>query len=127
MKAPHDGAPKGCLTCHTDPDADMLGKGHDFRARPATCVRCHAEPKTRDPSLEQRARALFERLAPELTTAKSGPWHAASASLTADPATARALRNVLLVLEDPAAHVHHPRYASALLETAERVAARAKP
>jgi hypothetical protein len=127
VKAPHDGAPKGCVTCHTDPNADTLGKGHDFRARPETCVRCHADPKPRDTSLAERAQALLRRLAPELEATRSGPWHAADRALPADPTRARALRNVLLVLEDPAADVHHPRYASALLDAAEPFASGAQP
>jgi hypothetical protein len=37
------------------------------------------------------------------------------------------LRNVLLVLEDPAADLHHPAYAKLLLDAAERVAPRGTP
>jgi hypothetical protein len=43
------------------------------------------------------------------------------------PEQTRALRDVLLVLEDPAADVHHPSYAKALLDAAERLVPGASP
>jgi hypothetical protein len=122
----HATEPKGCLTCHSDTAASGLGQGHDFRARPRACEKCHTEPPPREPALGERARALFARLAPPLSDSPSGPWHARGAPPPRDSESARALRNVLLVLEDPAADVHHPRYAKALLDAAERAAAQAE-
>jgi hypothetical protein len=55
------------------------------------------------------------------------PWHARYELVLPTPQQTRALRDVLLVLEDPAADVHHPAYAKALLDAAERVAPGAKP
>jgi hypothetical protein len=116
--APHAAAPKGCLSCHDSGPSELtLGKSHGFRASDQACKRCHEAARERSGTLARRARELFEKLAPDLPVpGVSQPLHArARASLT--PERARALRNVLLVLEDPAADVHNPNYADALLET----------
>lgn len=119
LPAPHTASPRGCLACHdSGPEALVMGRSHAFRATDAACSRCHQTPPPRDPELAPRARSLLARLAPQSAPTK-GPWHA----LPTEPgprsaATTRALRNVLLVLEDPAADVHHPSYARALLDAA---------
>ena len=112
----------------------VLGKSHGFRATDATCARCHEQVTTRDPSLQARARALLSRL-------QEAPWAdrppharlsdtrvATTLARGIDQATrSRALYDVLLVIEDGAADVHHPTYASALLDAAERALEEPKP
>lgn len=127
--APHAAAPKGCLSCHdSGPEGLVLGKSHGFRASQASCARCHASPPSRDPSIAQRARQLLAKLDPQHSEGDVGtPWHASYQQLLPTPQRTRALRNVLLVLEDPAADVHGPGYARALLDAAERLAPGTKP
>jgi hypothetical protein len=124
LAAPHAAAAKGCLSCHdSGPDGLVLGTSHGFRATAQGCARCHDAPKRRDSSLAQRARQLLARLDPEHTSGDVGkPWHASHQQLLPTPQQTRALRNILLVLEDPAADVHNPGYARALLDSAERLA-----
>jgi hypothetical protein len=123
IPAPHATAARGCMSCHdSGPDQFVLGKSHGFRATDEACARCHT-PKPRDPSIAERARTLLTRLDPEHAAGDlSKPWHAQYQGTLSSPAQTRALRNVLLVLEDPAADVHHPAYARALLDSAERLA-----
>jgi hypothetical protein len=127
--APHATAAKGCLSCHdSGPEGLMLGKSHGFRASPESCARCHDSPPSRDASIAQRARQLLAKLDPQHSAGDVGrPWHASYQLLLPTPQRTRALRNVLLVLEDPAADVHAPGYARALLDAAERLAPGAKP
>lgn len=122
LPAPHAASPKGCLACHdSGPEQLQLGKTHGFRATDASCARCHSASMPRDASLAKRARELLDRLEPARgSAALEAPWHARPRALPQDPRRARALRNVLLVLEDAAADVHHPAYARALLDAAER-------
>lgn len=129
LAAPHAAATKGCLSCHdSGPEGLLLGKSHGFRATETACARCHDTPKLRDSSLAQRARQLLATLDPEHSSGDVGkPWHASYQRLLPTPQQSRALRNVLLVLEDPAADVHHPGYARALLDAAERLAPGATP
>jgi hypothetical protein len=127
--APHAAAPKGCLSCHdSGPEGLVLGKSHGFRATPESCARCHTAPPSRDPAIAQRARQLLARLDPQHSAGDVGrPWHASYDELLPTAQQSRALRNVLLVLEDPAADVHAPGYARALLDAAERLAPGAQP
>ncbi len=129
LASPHAVPAKGCLSCHdSGPDELVLGKSHGFRATEQACDRCHQSAPKRDSSLAARARALLERLDPAHSSGDVGkPWHASYTVLLPTPQQTRALRDVLLVLEDPAADVHHPSYARALLDAAERLAPRAKP
>lgn len=127
LDGPHATAARGCLSCHdSGPEALLLGKSHAFRATPQVCGRCHDHAMQRDPTIARRARRLLARLAPELgADGASAPWHANQRQPAAGSAPReRALRNVLLVLEDPAADVHHPSYARALLDAAERLGAK---
>jgi hypothetical protein len=121
LTSPHAAAPRGCLSCHdSGPDELVLGKNHAFRANQSACKRCHESPVGRDASISARAESLLAKLDPSRRRAPA--HHALARSADADPRRARAIYDVLLVLEDPAADVHHPRYARALLEAAERVA-----
>lgn len=122
MLAPHAGGLRGCLDCHdSGPDELVLGKSHGFRASMAGCAKCHSSPKTRDPSIRARALTLLEQLDPELAAQSEQPLHAKRWPKQKASQRHRALYDVLLVLEDPAADIHHPSYASALLDAAERV------
>jgi hypothetical protein len=127
--APHAAGPKGCLSCHdSGPDALVLGKTHGFQSSDAACLRCHDRRLERNPALALRAQGLLERLDPQQGRPSADrPWHARPTRALPTPEQTRALHNVLLVLEDPAADVHHPAYASALLDAAERVLPGAPP
>ena len=129
LPSPHAAAAKGCLSCHdAGPDELTLGKSHAFRATERACGRCHQSAPKRDAAIAERARGLLERLDPQHSVGDvSKPWHASYTVLLPTPQQTRALRDVLLVLEDPAADVHHPKYARALLDAAERLAPRAQP
>ncbi|HEX6277767.1 MAG TPA: multiheme c-type cytochrome [Polyangiaceae bacterium] len=112
--APHAGDARGCLRCHDSGPAELeRGKGHAFAASPVRCTPCHTEPPPRRPELAERARALLAEIVP--LARRSAPPHADPSSLALPPERARALRNALLVLEDPAADVHNPEYAARLL------------
>jgi hypothetical protein len=116
--APHGTALDGCLSCHrSGPEGLGRGASHAFSVGADACSRCHA-PRSRDPSLRERARALFGRLGGALPPA-ARPLHSLPPVLPRDSVQARAFANVALVLEDPAADVHNPRYAALLLDTAE--------
>jgi hypothetical protein len=120
--APHASDPRGCLRCHDSGPGELeRGKAHAFRALPASCAPCHAEPPARSPELAREARALFDAIAPRAPAGnRSGPPHAEPLTTALSPAKARALRNALLVLEDPAADVHNPAYARLLLDAAKQ-------
>jgi hypothetical protein len=122
--SPHFAGSRGCLACHDDgPRALALGRGHAFRAPLRACTSCHPGGRGRDPSIAERARALFAALSPAAArrALPGRPVHADP--LASDLATprGRALHDVRLVLEDPAADVHNARYANALLERAASV------
>jgi hypothetical protein len=129
LSGPHAQSAKGCLSCHdSGPSELVLGKSHGFRATEQACERCHASPKLRDEALAKRARTLLERLDPQNSAGSAEtPWHASYQLLLPTPQRTRALHDVLLVLEDPAADVHNPSYAKALLDAAERLAPGASP
>jgi hypothetical protein len=125
LVSPHSAAPKGCLSCHdSGPEELLLGKNHAFRAGPSACKRCHDSMQARDPSIAARAESLLAKLDPNRPRART--LHAQPRPAQPDPRRERAIYDVLLVLEDPAADIHHPRYARALLDAAERVASGAR-
>jgi hypothetical protein len=132
LPGPHAIDAKGCLSCHySGPSGLSLGSSHGFDATEAACARCHQTPPRRDPELGKRAQRLLGVLDPQRDLASAEkPWHAspprANGGSTATERL-RAIRNVLLVLEDPAADVHHPAYARALLDSAQRLASGALP
>ena len=133
-QAPHAGVVGGCIGCHAAGPADAAlerGAGHAFRPDTARCVRCHAAgpPRERPTAggklVAARAAALWDWLvamgAARRPDAASAPAHAGGAILAAPGSReARLARDVLLVLEDPAAGVHNAPYARALLDQVER-------
>lgn len=126
LPAPHAGGLRGCLGCHdSGPEELVLGKSHGFRASQAGCAKCHSAPKPRDPRVRVRAEGLLAQLSPGRSL--TGAFHAREAPPAKSIEHARALYDVLLVLEDPAADIHHPAYATTLLDAAERVASGASP
>jgi len=122
----HSRLPGGCIGCH---GATTEGRiDHSFRIDPKTCAPCHA-PGTEAllasaaRELEQRARALEQSLAASCSTSASTsqPAHAAPGPLLCrDPRQTRALYEINLVLEDPAALVHNANLARLLLQDAEQ-------
>ncbi len=126
--APHASDPRGCLRCHdSGPSTFERGKGHAFTTRLDGCAPCHAERPLRRYELAREAHALLDEIVPLARAEKrSGPPHAEPLATALSPQKARALRNALLVLEDPAADVHNPAYARRLLDTAGRVVRRGR-
>jgi hypothetical protein len=125
--APHAQVPGGCVGCHAGGARGLeRGATHGFQPAAASCRSCHGG-KDLEPDRELRARA--ERLLATWTAAGSpggrnlgspaSPPHAALGVVDRSSPTGRAVWNLLLVLEDPAAAVHNPAYASALLASAE--------
>ena len=115
----HASVSGGCVGCHRGGAAAVeRGAGHAFQATPAVCVPCHptALPAS---DLPQRARRLWDRWRGDAETAAFP--HATGAALDLATPVGRALWNVLLVLEDPAAAAHNARYARALLAASEPV------
>lgn len=119
--APHATEARGCVGCHdAGPDSLSLGKGHAFRAPDSTCSRCHEAAVPRAPALAARARALLDKLVPpRARRPESGPPHALPLERPLPTGRKRALHDILLVLEDPAADVHNRKYATFLLDRAE--------
>ena len=130
--APLAGAPihgdkdRGCTGCHAaGPPGLERGAAHAFAVDGgAACNGCHATGvPPRDDGLNARARDLLGRLTRGQRRFETmrAPAHAMATDLPGD-ARGRAIYDVLLVLEDPAASVHNGPYARALLEAARRVA-----
>jgi hypothetical protein len=112
--APHASDARGCLRCHDSGPAELdRGKGHAFRTGPTSCAPCHVEPPRRRSELAEKARSVVAALVPHALG--SSPPHAAPLAHRLPLEKARALKNALLVLEDPAADVHNPAYAARLL------------
>jgi hypothetical protein len=130
--AVHRGVPGGCVGCHGGGSAAESGKvDHSFRVDERVCGGCHANldrvkatgEATR--AIEQRALGLTRLLDQACGAAPpnslSAPRHAKQASAVChDQRLTRALYEVNLVLEDPAAAVHNPTFARELLDDAER-------
>ena len=128
---PHRGVAGGCIGCH---GATAAGKvDHSFRVDVNSCTQCHAgdvslQPTTAQRSLQERARALaqtLEQACSATARAAAEPAHAAPGRVVCRaPRQTRALYELNLVLEDPAAFVHNAALARSLLEDAERLIGR---
>jgi hypothetical protein len=145
VRAPHDNVPGGCIGCH-GATARPKVLDHSFAVDRARCAGCHGgssppEERAGDQGVLVHERAVFlltklrERLG---LAASSAPAHAVS--LGGPPQTpgvappaqtpealARALYEVGLVVEDPAAGVHNAPLARALLLDAESALRAAGP
>jgi hypothetical protein len=120
--APHASDARGCLSCHDSGPLELRhGRGHAFEVTPAGCARCHERERERDPKLRERAFELLKALGAPAPSAGDPPHAARQSGAPGDDPRARALRNVLLVLEDRAADVHHPTYARELLDATEHL------
>jgi hypothetical protein len=125
--AAHAAVPGGCVGCH---GAGSTGRvDHSFRVDAETCKACHAngvslQPSDAQRSLQERARALaqtVEQRCVVTTAAGAPPAHAAPERVVCRaPRLARALYEVDLVIEDPAAFIHNAVLARSLLDDAER-------
>jgi hypothetical protein len=107
--APHAAVAGGCIGCH---GGGRAGAGHRFAARPDACRGCHG-PLPLPAEIRARAARLWSALG---HAPSSDPPHASPAALDRNSPRGRAAWNVLLVLEDPAAAAHNPRYARRLLD-----------
>jgi hypothetical protein len=122
----HGGVERSCLGCHAGgPRTFERGSGHAFAVDRAVCRACHpgGVPDS-DSRLQEEARDLLSRLrgptkASSPTT--NGPPHVMPSSLPADR-RGRAIYDLTLVLEDPAAASHNAPFARALLDAARKVA-----
>jgi hypothetical protein len=117
----HAGVAGGCVGCHRGgPDGLARGAGHGFGAAREGCAGCHAQPLPPPGSeLTARARQLWDDWRRAAGTPATAPAHASDARVDRATPLGRAAWDVLLVLEDPAADAHNPRYARALLAAAE--------
>jgi hypothetical protein len=117
----HGSVTGGCVGCHrSGPPGLGRGAGHAFAARSDDCAGCHAERS--DPSIRERAVSLWAR---EVGAANKPPApeppHAGRVKIDRAAPRGRAVWNVALVLEDPAADRHNAPYARALLDAAEQI------
>ena len=116
----------GCVGCHRGGPASVeRGAGHAFQTSPSVCMACH---RTALPAsdLPLQARRLWQRWRGDGQTAAI-PHATSGAALDLATPVGRALWNVLLVLEDPAAATHNARYARALLAASEPVLSARSP
>jgi hypothetical protein len=126
--APHGRVDGGCVACHrAGPSGLERGAGHAFAADRDACRRCHPNLDDEAPrELRGRAQMLWAKLEPRVTTplrfrrSPDRPPHASPPKLDPKTPLGRAARNVLLVLEDPAAAEHNLPYARKLLDASER-------
>ncbi len=136
LPGPHERVPGGCIGCHGGSKGHL---DHSFRVDGARCSGCHAggppaeKPEEHAERVRARALALWtklrERLALALPPDSTTPAHASAATLPAGApeALGRALYEVGLVVEDPAAGVHNAPFARELLRDAEAILRRAGP
>jgi hypothetical protein len=111
--APHAAIAGGCVGCHRA-EGGARGAGHRFAASAAACRGCHG-PLPVAPEIRDRALRLWSALG---QAPSNDPPHASRPTIDRGTARGRAAWNVLLVLEDPAAAAHNPRYARRLLDAA---------
>lgn len=119
--APHAAVANGCIGCHhAGPPNLERGASHAFQVARDSCQQCHA-PGRRDPQIRARAEALWSRFAVDTKRAEraSEVHHARGLRLDRSKPHGRALWNIALVLEDPAADAHNGPYARRLLDAAE--------
>jgi len=126
----HGAVDGGCVGCHRGGPVELeRGSGHAFRADVTSCAGCHGDtvPDTAAIGREIRDRAAFllASLAGVRPPVASDPRHAGTLGLPRDR-IGRAVYDVLLVLEDPAAAAHNTPFARALLAAAARVIPGAK-
>jgi hypothetical protein len=120
VAAPHAAVPGGCLGCHAGARSGP-GQGHDFTVDRARCGPCHQGAAPPEPSAQRPLRARAQAAWQRLAGLPAGPTpHGVTAPQALTTARERALHDLRLVLEDPAAWVHGGAYARALVERAER-------
>jgi hypothetical protein len=135
--APHGTVPSGCIGCHGGRAAAPNTRlDHSFQADMRTCGSCHKPDigerlRISQRAIELRARTLLRMLAAHCTPIDvegSAPPHASAFEQSCSaPRFTRALYEVRLILEDPAAGVHNASFARELLDDAERQLAEGAP
>jgi hypothetical protein len=117
--APHGAITGGCVGCHRGgPENLERGGNHAFRAPASVCTPCHPQGPPAATDLRARARELWRHVQ---IGESGGPAHAGDTRVDRRTPRGRAIWDLLLVLEDPAAAAHNARYAGALLDAAEPV------
>ncbi len=132
--APHATVAGGCIGCHRGGPAELArGANHGFSAGPRVCAPCHA--RTPAPT-DLRARALrlwtqhkaagqsdapVDTFRPPHANAKPDRLQVPRPTPTKpNTPVERALWNLALIVEDPAAEAHNAPYARMLLDAAMR-------
>lgn len=122
----------GCIGCHGATEVGRLD--HSFRADAVACKPCHAggvspNAPADSQALQERARVLaqtLERTCTVTAPANARPEHVAPGRVVCRaPGVARALYEVSVVREDPAAFVHNSALARRLLDDAEQLTIKA--
>jgi hypothetical protein len=122
----HGAVDRGCLGCHTGgPRSLERGSGHAFASDPATCTSCHpGRVPGGDADVRREALDLLSLLTStgkQRSPTTRDPPHVTAQNLV-NNRWGRAIYDVSLVLEDPAAASHNAPFARALLAAARRVA-----
>jgi hypothetical protein len=121
----HGGVERGCLGCHAGGALGLeRGSDHTFASDPVTCTPCHsAGVADGNAELRREASELLSSLespSKKPSPPTGDPSHATARTLPNDR-RGRAMYDVSLVLEDPAAASHNAPFARALLEAARGV------
>jgi hypothetical protein len=129
--APHGSAANGCIGCHgahAPAGQGVARLDHSFRVRSAACATCH---EANDPAhasapraeLRSRVIELERRIARSCVQASGArtddPPHATTTTGCRSQSLTRALYELRLLVEDPAAWVHNAAFARQLLADAE--------
>lgn len=126
----HDQVPGGCVGCHGGAALEPEGRArveHSFRADGRVCNLCHlpgvlASGFPAAAALTRRAVRLSDELSKRCDAVDLTQAHPTQIELSGceQPALRRALYEVSLVLEDPAAWFHNAARSRVLLDDAER-------
>lgn len=121
--APHANVAGGCIGCHRAGPAGLeRGASHAFAVDRGVCASCHPRGLPGD-DVRERAQRLWATWLPRDAVppwAEGKPPHVLDGYFQRKTPRWRAIWNVLLVLEDPAAAAHNAPYARRLLEAAEK-------
>jgi hypothetical protein len=122
----HLGIAKGCIGCHSAGPTVERGAGHAFRVDRAGCLTgCHADHQLEERSsagatIRERARTLWRRLGGQHAGRPHVELAAGLPPEDHDETRRRALSNLRLLLDDPAAAYHDAIYARRILDDVER-------
>ena len=127
--AAHAAIPGGCVGCHRQSKDEVVaerGRHHGFQPDAKVCLTCHQEGPAEKVAagareIAGRAEVLLVKLRGRGIVRGDLPPHAGQVVIPKDGPLANAARNVLLVVEDPAAAAHNAAYARRLLDEAATV------